>query len=486
MKKHPAAILWPDSRNPNGDSIAEQSGPGSKKKQEQIIREHLDVSEFVDTVRYALDPFKLFYLTVVPGLQEIHSAARKAATRKVDLFDESPKKLSWSDQFKTMFELLDNLATRKLPPNSTQARQACLQWARCCGPGTIAVFKSILKKDLKCHVGAATFNKIKPEWIPQFLLSLARPFNPDKLTFPCFVDPKFDGERCLAQISFDGNNEGAFYMSRYGNPLYNYGCFTPDLLKIFRDVGNCIVDCEGISKLGFQHRMRTPKWEDPNFDTSHFQLIVFDLIPQDAWDAQSYDMNQRSRFEELTKLFRGFISDKVLLVETRLVRNQQELESVYAEWIAKGLEGVICKQPEGDYHFSTTSKRNPGWMKIKGKESDEFEIVGIELGNTGRRWEGKCGSLLISKKDKSGENITVGVASGLTHYHHENIIETGDQILYKQPDGEIIDIKGKLVEVIYDCETEDGSLRFPRIKPTEKIIRELAKSMTPPTRGGVS
>lgn len=471
MKKHPAAILWGN----DGSSISEQSGTGSKKRKEEIIRDHLDVPEFVKVVRYAHDPFMLFYLNTVPGLGEVTKVARRQEKERKtghrDMFDDTPAKLGWKEQFETMFKLLDDLSARKLAPNSKEAKDACLAWAKKCGPGTIEVFKAILKKDLRCGVGVTTYNKIQPDWIPEFKISLARPFRPEKLTFPCFVDPKYDGERCIAQITFDGDDYDVMYLSRYGNPLYNYGKFSEDLAKLFRGVGNCLVDCEGISKLGFQHKMKTPKWDDPSFDTSHFQLIVFDFIPQAEWDSQKFDMTQEQRYTELSKIFRGHNSD-LRLVETQLVQNQQELESVYDNWVKKGLEGVICKQPDGDYHFSTPSKRNPGWMKIKGKESEEFEIVGIELGQSGKRWGDKCGSLLISKKNKSGDDITVGVASGLTNYHHENIVEIGNQILYTQPNGEVINIKGKLVEVIFDCETDDGSLRFPRIKATDKLIRE--------------
>lgn len=469
MKKHPASILWPNPLKPDSSSIAEQTGTGSKKIKEQIIKDHLDVPEFVQTVKYALDPFMLFYLNVVPGLSSVQTDAKRTdkavRTGNVDMFAVTPDKLSWKDQFSTMFDLLDKLSARKLAPNSTEAKNACIEWAKKCGAGTIEVFKSILKKDLRCGLGVSTFNKIKPGWISEFRISLAKPFNPDKLVWPCFVDPKYDGERCIVQITYDGSDASVMYLSRYGNVLYNYGKFSQDLIDIFRPLGSCVVDCEGISKLGFQHKMRTPKWDDPSFNTSHFQLIVFDFVPQKEWDDQKFEMSQYKRYEELTKLMSKNPNSDVRLVETTYVKNQKELDDVYEQWVAKGMEGVICKQPDGDYHFSTSSQRNPGWMKIKPKMTEDLVVVGIEEGEQGKIWEGKTGSIVVERKH-NGNVVKVNVASGLTHNDHENIKLVGNQILYKPdlPGAEWTDIKGQTVEVIFDCITDDGSLRFPRIK----------------------
>jgi hypothetical protein len=111
MKIHPAKIF---------EEIQELKGTGSMTAKKKLIKDNLDVPEFFKTVRYALDPFKQFFLTTVPGLTDIKRGARKKAVMKRagvrDIFDEAPTKLPWGEQFRTMFELLDKLSSRALPP----------------------------------------------------------------------------------------------------------------------------------------------------------------------------------------------------------------------------------------------------------------------------------------------------------------------------------------------------------------------------------
>lgn len=456
MKEHPAKIIA---------SIAELEGPGSMTAKQQIIKDHLDVPEFVKVVEYAQNPFKNFYVQTVPGLAEVSAKARqnaKAARKGVkDMFDDEEEKLPWAQQFSTMFELLDKLRTRQLPPNSTAARDEILKWARKCGAGTIQCFRWIIQKDLRCGLGTKTFNKIQPGWIPVFNVQLAQPFNEKKLVFPCIVDPKFDGERCLAFITYDAGGGGSVtFFSRNGIEFQNYGCFADDLLRLFKGQGAVVADCEVINKAGFQTLQKTPTLYDPNFDSSGLQIVVFDWMTADAFSQQKWDLTQAERLKQLTQIFKGYTSDRVVMVDSRMAKDLNEAYEIYTYWVSKGLEGVILKQPDGLYEF----RRSDSWVKLKPRKSEDLEVVDIELGDANKRWVGKCGSIVVGRKTKDGNVIRVGVASGLTEYDHENIQVVGDQILWKSPEGELLNIKGKLVEVIYDCETEDGSLRFPRIK----------------------
>lgn len=469
MKAHPAEII---------SKIAEQSGTGSRKAQEKIITEHLDVPEFVKVVEYANDPFRNFYVATVPGLSDVAAKAKQRSTmaRKgvVDMFDDDDDSkttvLPWKEQFRTMFELLDNLSSRKLAPNSGEARNAILDWAKHCGSGAIECFKKIINKDLRCNVGTTTFNKIKPNWIREFKIQLAKPFDEKKLSFPCYVEPKFDGERCLAFLAFDGTDGGVTFFSRNGIQFQNYGCFTSELLRLFKGHGQVIVDCEVIHKQGFQAGQKVPVNYDPTFTGDNLQLIVFDWVPQDAFDAGKHDLTQEKRTAELSKIFRGLVygdpqvaNNKIVMVDTKLARSIEEAYDIYDHWVGKGLEGVIMKQPDGLYEF----KRTDSWLKWKPTQTADLKVVGIELGDSKKKWAGKCGSIVVERTAKDGSVVKVNVASGLLEHDHENIQEIGNQIIWKSPTGELIDIKGKIVEVAYDCETDDGSLRFPRIKRRE-------------------
>ena len=369
-----------------------------------------------------------------------------------------------------MFDLLDRLANRSLPPNSTMGRTAVLEWAECCGEGTIECFQRIIRKDLRCGMGTKTFNKIYPRWIPSFDVQLAQPFNEKKLTFPCYVDPKFDGSRCMAFVTFDSSGGGSvLQFSRNGNQFYNFGTFNDDLIKLFRGQGNIVADCEVISKKGFQRLQTAPVYYDASFDSSQLRLMVFDWMTQEAFEKQSWDLTQENRVADLSGFFKGFDSKKVQQVETRVAKDMKDLTDIYEYWVNLGLEGVIIKQLDGLYEF----KRTDFWMKMKPQKTEDLKIVGMELGDSRKQWAGKCGSLVVERTRSDGTVVQVNVAGGLSHQMHNNIVQVGDEIQYTTEDGELVVLNGKTVEVTFDCETEDGSLRFPRFnrKRYPKIIR---------------
>lgn len=468
MKCHPIEIL---------DKAGKLEGTGSKKAKVDLFKDWFNdpedtrpvtERELYKIVEYANNPWYNYYTVTVPGLNQVVTDARRQSKEikagHKDIFGSNEKRLGWARQFETMFQLLDDMKSRKLPPNSAESRHAILTWAKKVGPGTLDIFRRILRKDLKIGMQASSFNQIYPNWVPVFRCSLAKPFDETKLEYPCFVDPKFDGERSLAFITYDGTEGSVTYFSRNGLEQHNFGTFSDDLLNLFKGVGNVVADCEAISKKGFQTLQKVPTYYNPEFDASNLQLMVFDWIPQDEFNTQKYDATQKERYVSLTKIFRNFKSTKVMLVDSRIANNFQEVEALFEYWVSEGLEGIIMKQTEGVYHFSTASKRNPAWMKMKPMRSEDLEIIGYEGGKSGKKWEGKVGSLLVARNDPERGKVIVGVKGGLTDYMHKNIVEVGDQLLYTKPDGEVVNLRGQIVEVTFDCVTEDGSLRFPRFK----------------------
>lgn len=454
MKEHPINILT---------KLSDLSGPGSMTTKQQILRDYLDVPEFERTVLYAMNPFKQFFTTTVPGLSDIKSGASRtdkdAKSGHKDMFDKGHDRLGWKEQFSTMFVLLDKMATRALPPNSNQTRDVVCEWAKKCGPGTIEVFQRILRKDLRIGLGSKTFNKIKKGWVPSFDVQLAQPFDEKKLKFPCVVDPKFDGERCLVFVTPDGNDYSVSYFSRNGLPFMNYGCFNEEIIKLFCGHGPVVVDGEVINKLGFQSLQKVSTKFNPSTDTSSLQFVVFDVLSQDSFEKQTCNMSQTERLASLSVTFKGVTTNKVVLVQSKIANDLKEATEIFDYWVSQGLEGVILKQPDGAYEF----RRSDMWIKLKPSHSEDLKIIGMELGDSNAKWKDKCGSLVVERQSGKGI-VQVNVASGMTDYDHEHIHQIGDQILWKTPAGQMLNIKGKIIEVVYDCETEDGSLRFPRIK----------------------
>jgi ATP-dependent DNA ligase len=223
------------------------------------------------------------------------------------------------------------------------------------------------------------------------------------------------------------------YLSRSGKVLRNYDHFTTQVMQ--DTLPGMVFDCEGINKSGFQSLMRGK----PD------KLAVFDGLPLNDWNKQvSYSRQTVRRF-----IFTP--NQPVFTVPRSMVHSHQELEAVYRQWVAKGAEGVICKQPNAVYSFARTNN----WMKIKPAHTVDVPIIGANYGVLGKKWEGKIGSLIVEFN-----GVKVNVSSGLSDEDHENLSVDYQGIVRNKN----VIISETTVEITYDSVTEDGSLRFPRIK----------------------
>jgi DNA ligase-1 len=124
-----------------------------------------------------------------------------------------------------------------------------------------------------------------------------------------------------------------------------------------------------------------------------------------------------------------------------------EFKEYNKEMIDKGYEGIMIKDPEGDY----VCKRSVNWLKQKPFIEVSLAVVDLEEG-TGRN-EGKLGALVCEGED-DGKQIKVNVGSGLSDEDRNTIWQ------------DRVNIQGHVVEVRADAVTQnqDGtySLRFPR------------------------
>ena len=94
-------------------------------------------------------------------------------------------------------------------------------------------------------------------------------------------------------------------------------------------------------------------------------------------------------------------------------------------------------------------------MKIKPTKTKEFEIIDVLEGSG--KYKGKIGAFVIHNGD-----VKVRVGSGLSD-EERGIFDSADNLI------------GRIIEVKYDVETPDGSLRFPRFvgfRPDKEVNDE--------------
>ena len=177
------------------------------------------------------------------------------------------------------------------------------------------------------------------------------------IEFPCFVQPKIDGVRCIF-------SEGKIY-SRKGKEF-------PHLKHIVKECStvDCVLDGELYSDtLPFQELVgivrRITLTDEDKLRMCQVKFIVFDCIVPKPFS---------ERYTILERLFTQTVFQYSELLDTRVCTMRESVPHLLVEYETKGFEGLILRNRDGEYKQSHRSK---DLQKLKSFVDDEFLIIGF-------------------------------------------------------------------------------------------------------------
>jgi len=265
------------------------------------------------------------------------------------------------------------------------------------------------------------------------------------IVFPCFVQPKLDGLRCMSNLS-SGN---IIMKSRVGKEFKKMPHLITQLGRFFKiatDIGypNIYADGELYSdELPFEEisgYVRVEKESNPENERK-IQYHLYDLYidPEMDYEMRKMILDQifdKGKFTHLKK------------VETVICPAKQNVKFLHGEYVSKGFEGIMLRNKKGPYLLKN---RSNDLQKYKEFEDEEFEIVGYKEANGEDRgtiiWE--C---YYTKPDKSKEIFAVR-PRGSREIRRE-WFEQAEQDFDNN-------FKGKLLTVRYQELGPEGCPRFP-------------------------
>lgn len=213
----------------------------------------------------------------------------------------------------------------------------------------------------------------------------------EKILFPCHIQPKFDGVRCMC--FWNDENTEVLLQSRSGK-FYNIPHIASELKMILPH--GTILDGElYIHGVGFQTVSSAVKRIQEDTKKVCYRLYdcpTFKGINGNKWIERfeilkSIDLNDSS-----------FIS----VCDTKTVNNMDEVFEYQAQCLADGYEGAILRTFDGLYLFGHRSKTE--LLKVKNFIDDEFEIVGWKTGLKGTKEEN---AIIWFCKTKDGKEFAV-------------------------------------------------------------------------------
>jgi DNA ligase 1 len=229
-----------------------------------------------------------------------------------------------------------------------------------------------------------------------------------KIIYPCYVQRKLDGNRCLARVkwkdlSADDPGFEVLMWSRQGNVFEGLCHIEEELKRIVKnspilnaDQNEIIFDGElftleypfqelnGVLKL--KHMDPNDYEKDSNeynkaIETmnrkSKMQYWIYDIarkgIPQYKRTERLELMLQNSHIPPGTIESRAVLNP-IVLEPTFEVKDEAELDSFHTDSVRQGFEGTIARMKDAGYVFK---KRSKELVKIKDFYDEEYEVVDI-------------------------------------------------------------------------------------------------------------
>ena len=209
-----------------------------------------------------------------------------------------------------------------------------------------------------------------------YLPMLAQTYSPLKqkkkdISFPCYVQPKLDGLRCIAYMK----DYDVVYQSRTGGHFETMGHLTKHLLRLLsRKFKNVILDGElyttdiPFEELAGLIKKKNIKESDKN-KLKHIQYHIYDIYE----DGDTPFLHRYKKLEEMFKEDKENKEDNPLkLVETVIVNNPIEFKEKFSEFVERGYEGIMLRNIYGLY---TPGYRSNDLQKYKEFFEDEYPIV---------------------------------------------------------------------------------------------------------------
>ena len=212
------------------------------------------------------------------------------------------------------------------------------------------------------------------------------------IIYPCYIQPKLDGVRCLAKKI---NENTIKYYSRMGKEYTTLEHLTKDLLKVMKI--DQVLDGEIYSHdYTFQEAVSFIKKLRPESKT--LEYYVFDLVNKDTFDMRLADLLIMFKAKDL-KHTETKLSDNIKLLKTETVMNEQEVYAKHNEYIKAGYEGIIIRNITGLYSLK---KRSKDLQKYKEFKDEEFTITG---GVSSAGTETDC--IIFNVKNKKDQEFAV-------------------------------------------------------------------------------
>jgi len=304
---------------------------------------------------------------------------------------------------------------------------------------------------------------------------LAKKYAPKKHRFPMFIQPKMDGNRCLAKVTKDRVNRYVEMWSRSGNFFKDLGhieeklvemanyffSINPKLREIifdgelftwampFKDLNGALKRIRKTPEGTIKQREKILRKNGELHQLKkQAQFWWYDIAMLDVPEEER--INKRISCAQACGIKDGTTQSTadecaVVNVETKLVKDMMRAESYHKRFREEGFEGSILRDPRGIYRFQARSEHLLKWKEFM---DAEFKIIGA---NENEKMPGTC--VFVCETDWGSTFSAMPKGSMKERAQMWEDFQANPE-----------DFVGHLLTVEYFETFEDGTPRFPVAK----------------------
>jgi ATP-dependent DNA ligase len=235
--------------------------------------------------------------------------------------------------------------------------------------------KKDLEEELKCENGSLSScpqKKVFPMLANTFEFTKKKKNN---IVFPCYVQPKLDGLRCIIYLSPD--KKSVMYQSRTGNYFETMEHMSPELHKVFKitEDENAVLDGELYTMdipfeelAGIIKKKKITQADEEKLKKVHYH--IYDIVN---------DKQYKERHEMILGIKKKLKKPEYIeFVQTHMVKNEDECKTMFEEFVSNNFEGIMLRNIGGLYR---ENYRSNDLQKYKEFMESEFKIIDFKEGD---------------------------------------------------------------------------------------------------------
>ncbi len=196
-----------------------------------------------------------------------------------------------------------------------------------------------------------------------------------KVKFPCFVQPKFDGIRCIAV--YDRSTKEVSLWTRTRKRISSCPHIVEQLKPLFeqcKEIGSTVVlDGELYNhnlKHNFEKIVSAVRRDKPSMESLLINYHVYDIVSEGNNAERDIELNYMFEEVDRSKM------DNISSTHTIQVHEHEEILMFHDKILNLGFEGTMVRNLDGNYKHG----RSYDLLKVKDFTDAEFRVIGVNEG----------------------------------------------------------------------------------------------------------